>query len=51
MLPLARPLPPLARPPGSYADYLLETVAKRELFQWLSLTPTKFWHALLFRDR
>ncbi|GAB4815178.1 hypothetical protein N2152v2_002224 [Parachlorella kessleri] len=34
-----------------YIDYILETVAKRELFQWLSLTPIKFWHALLFRDR
>jgi len=34
-----------------YIDYILETVAKRELFQWLSLSSTKFWHALLFRDR
>ncbi len=34
-----------------YVDYILETVSKRELFQWLSLAPTKWWHALLLRDR
>ena len=38
-------------PPRSYADYLLDTLAKRELFQWLSLTPARFWHTLLFADR
>ena len=32
-------------------DYLLEAVAKRELFGLLRLEPEKWWHALLFRDR
>jgi hypothetical protein len=34
-----------------YVDYLLDTLSRRELFQWLSLTPSKFWHTLLLRDR
>ncbi|EFN52544.1 hypothetical protein CHLNCDRAFT_26745 [Chlorella variabilis] len=34
-----------------YADYILHTLSKRELFQWLSLTPSKFWHTLLLKDR
>ena len=34
-----------------YADYVLETVRKRELFQWLSLAPSRAWHTLLFADR
>lgn len=34
-----------------YADYVLETVRKRELFQWLILAPSKAWHTLLFADR
>ncbi|PRW20477.1 DNA polymerase epsilon catalytic subunit A [Chlorella sorokiniana] len=34
-----------------YADYILDTLSKRELFQWLSLTPHKFWHTLLWKDR
>ena len=34
-----------------YADYVLETVRKRELFQWLTLAPSKAWHTLLFADR
>ena len=37
--------------PCSYVDYLLEAVAKRELFGLLRLEPEKWWHALLFRDR
>lgn len=37
--------------PRSYTDYILDTLAKRELFQWLSLTPAKFWHTLLWKDR
>lgn len=34
-----------------YADYILDTLRKRELFQWLSLSPIKAWHTLLFYDR
>ncbi|KAL4450230.1 hypothetical protein ABPG77_010899 [Micractinium sp. CCAP 211/92] len=34
-----------------YTDYLLDTLAKRELFQWLNLTPDRFWHTLMHRDR
>lgn len=37
--------------PCSYVDYVLETLSRRELFQWLSLAPLKFWHTLLWRDR
>lgn len=33
-----------------YADCVLETVRKRELFQWLGLAPAKAWHTLLFAD-
>lgn len=38
-------------PPPSYTDYLLDTLGRRELLQWLSLTPARFWHTLLFKDR
>ena len=34
-----------------YTDYLLEALRRRELFQWIRLAPTKFWHTLLLRDR
>lgn len=34
-----------------YADYVLETLRKKELFQWLGLAPSKAWHTLLFADR
>jgi hypothetical protein len=37
--------------PCRYTDYILDTLAKRELFQWLSLSPAKFWHTLLLKDR
>ena len=32
-------------------DYLLEALRRRELFQWLILSPDTFMHTLLFRDR
>lgn len=35
----------------SYADYVLGTLRKRELFQWMSLVPSRAWHTLLFADR
>lgn len=34
-----------------YADYILETLGKRELLQYISFTPTRMWHALLYKDR
>lgn len=34
-----------------YTDYILETVRKKDLFQWLSLAPCKAWHTLLFYDK
>lgn len=33
-----------------YADYVLSTLSKRELFRWLSMLPVKAWHTLLFSD-
>ncbi|DBA81285.1 TPA: hypothetical protein ACH3X2_006902 [Trebouxia sp. C0005] len=33
-----------------YVDYLLDALRRRELFMWLELQPTTFWHTLLFRD-
>ena len=46
-----KPPPPCTAWPCRYADYLLDTISKRELFQWLSLTPARFWHTLLHKDR
>lgn len=37
--------------PCRYVDYLLEALRRRELFQWLILSPDAFMHTLLFRDR
>ena len=34
-----------------YTDYILETLKKRELFQWMSLAPEKAWSTLLFLDK
>ena len=34
-----------------YVDYLLEALRRRDLFQWLILSPDAFMHTLLFRDR
>lgn len=34
-----------------YTDFLLEVLRKEELFLWLGLVPSVFWHSLLFRDR
>lgn len=34
-----------------YSDFLLGTLRKRQLFQWVSLLPVKAWHTLLFADR
>ncbi|GBF92637.1 hypothetical protein Rsub_05251 [Raphidocelis subcapitata] len=33
-----------------YVRYLLDTLAKRDLFSWLTLAPSRWWHALLYRD-
>lgn len=30
--------------------YLLDTLAKRDLFSWLTLAPARWWHCLLYRD-
>ncbi|KAI3783594.1 hypothetical protein L1987_42678 [Smallanthus sonchifolius] len=35
----------------AYCDSLLETLQKRELFKWIELEPTQFWHSLLFMDQ
>lgn len=40
-----------AHPPRSALAYLLDALSKQELFQWLTLTPVKVYHALLFLDR
>ena len=34
-----------------YVDYVLETLRRKELFQWLALSPSRAWHTLLFADR
>jgi DNA polymerase epsilon subunit 1 len=34
-----------------YVDYVLDTLRRRELFQWLALAPSRCWHTLLFADR
>jgi hypothetical protein len=33
-----------------YVRYLLDTLAKRDLFSWLTLAPSRWWHCLLYRD-
>lgn len=33
-----------------YTRYLLDALSRRELFQWLQIRPTLWWHAMLFRD-
>ncbi|KAI3706102.1 hypothetical protein L1987_76358 [Smallanthus sonchifolius] len=35
----------------AYCDSLLETLQKREIFKWIELEPTQFWHSLLFMDQ
>lgn len=30
--------------------YLLDTLAKRDLFAWLTLAPSRWWHCLVYRD-
>ena len=34
-----------------YIDYILETVSRREVLQYLCFQPTVFWHTLLYKDR
>lgn len=34
-----------------YVDFLRKTLGNRKLFRWLSLTPQRYWHCLLFRDK
>lgn len=34
-----------------YVDYVLSTLRKRELLQWLDLSPNKWWHTILFSDK
>jgi DNA polymerase epsilon subunit 1 len=34
-----------------YADYILDTLRRRELFQWMSLSPEKAWSTLMFLDK
>lgn len=34
-----------------YTDYVLDTLRRRELFQWMSLSPEKAWNTLLFLDK
>lgn len=34
----------------AYADYVVETLKKRPIFQWLVFPVTRYWHSLLFQD-
>ena len=34
-----------------YTDYILDTLRRRELFQWMSLSPEKAWSTLMFLDK
>jgi len=36
--------------PVGYVRYLLDTLAKRDLFSWLTLAPSRWWHCILYRD-
>ena len=33
-----------------YLGYLVEALRRRELFQWIELSPITWWQALLYRD-
>ncbi|KAK8513325.1 hypothetical protein V6N12_052522 [Hibiscus sabdariffa] len=35
----------------AYCNSLLKTLQDRELFEWIELEPTHFWHSLLFMDQ
>ncbi|KAD4583994.1 hypothetical protein E3N88_21595 [Mikania micrantha] len=35
----------------AYCDTLRETLQKSNLFKWIELEPTQFWHSLLFMDQ
>ncbi|WOK95843.1 DNA polymerase epsilon catalytic subunit A-like [Canna indica] len=35
----------------AYCDSLLQTLQKRDLFEWIELEPLHFWHSLLFMDQ
>ena len=34
-----------------YTDFILDTLRRRELFQWMSLSPEKAWSTLMFLDK
>jgi DNA polymerase epsilon subunit 1 len=48
--PPTRPPRPAPAPKVGYVRYLLDTLAKRDLFSWLTLAPSRWWHCLLYRD-
>nr|XP_043613660.1 DNA polymerase epsilon catalytic subunit A-like [Erigeron canadensis] len=35
----------------AYCDSLLKTIQTRDLFEYIELEPTQFWHSLLFMDQ
>lgn len=35
---------------ANYAAYIVETITKKDLFRWLSITPDRYWGQLLFMD-
>eukprot|EP00873_Tetraselmis_striata_P038899 jgi/Tetstr1/459163/TSEL_004609.t1 len=35
----------------SYTEYLMEALARKELFKWLQLSPIRHWYTLLYRDQ
>jgi hypothetical protein len=41
---------PPPSPPVGYVRCLLDTLARRDLFGWLTLSPARWWHCLLYRD-
>ncbi|KAJ4762241.1 Dna polymerase epsilon catalytic subunit a [Rhynchospora pubera] len=35
----------------AYCDCMLNTLQKRDLFEWIELEPVNYWHSLLFMDQ
>ncbi|KAJ0576989.1 putative DNA-directed DNA polymerase [Helianthus annuus] len=35
----------------AYCDSLLQALQNRDLFKWIELEPTQYWHSLLFMDQ
>ncbi|KAK1431332.1 hypothetical protein QVD17_07789 [Tagetes erecta] len=35
----------------AYCDNILKNLQKSDLFKWIELEPTQFWHSLLFMDQ